>query len=83
MIISIIIILLAFNWLLIESDFMRVRLQVGKIPIKQEIKPEPKLDPYKLNFVACELDNPIADNVAQIIIGGKIYESSDITKAIS
>ena len=30
MIISIIIILLAFNWLLIESDFMRVRLQVGK-----------------------------------------------------
>lgn len=30
MLISIIIILLAFNWLLYESDFLRVRLQVGK-----------------------------------------------------
>jgi hypothetical protein len=80
MIISIIIILLAFNWLLIESDFMRVRLPVGK---DAEIKTEPKQDPYKLSFVACELDNPIPDNVAQIIIGGKIYESSDITQAIN
>ena len=80
MIISIIIILLAFNWLLAESDFLCVRLPVGK---DAEIKTEPKQDPYKLSFVACELDNPIPDNVAQIIIGGKIYESSDITKAIS
>lgn len=80
MIISIIIILCAFNWLLAESDFLRVRLPAGK---DAEIKTEPKQDPYKLNFVPCELDNTIPDNVAQIIIGGKIYESSDITKAIS
>ena len=36
MIISIIIILLAFNWLLLESDFLRVRLPVGQAQIKQE-----------------------------------------------
>ena len=81
MIISIIIILLAFNWLLLESDFLRVRLPVGKD--KEEITPEPKLDPYKLNFVPCELKNTIPDNVAQIIIGGKLYESSDITQTVS
>ena len=79
MLISIIIILLAFNWLLLESDFLRVRLPAGK---DAEIKTEPKQDPYKLSFVACELKNTIPDNVAQIIIGGKLYESSDIAQAI-
>jgi hypothetical protein len=36
MLISIIIILCAFTWLIIESDFLRVRLLVGVAEIKQE-----------------------------------------------
>jgi hypothetical protein len=36
MIIALLAILAAFTWLLIETDFLRVRLVVGKIPVKSE-----------------------------------------------
>jgi hypothetical protein len=41
MIIALLAILAAFTWLLIETDFLRVRLVVGKIP--DMVKPSIKL----------------------------------------
>jgi len=79
MLLSILVIISAFIWLMIESDWLRIRLPVGKIP---EPKPQ-TADPYKLTFKPCDIQTAIPDNVAQIIIGGKLYESSDIAQAIS
>lgn len=45
MIPTIVILAIAFEWLMLESDYMRVRLPMGKVPDKTPVKLLPAITP--------------------------------------
>lgn len=73
MIVSLIVIALAFTWLLYESDWMRVRLLVGAIP---ELEPVERIRLYRHNNYFTRSDGTYSafDKYADTVLSAGIEE---------